>query len=486
MRAMELIERDTLFLGGRRVAPATSTTITVKSASTEETIGQVPAATESDVDAAVMAAQAAFRDRSGWATWEPSQRAEALDKFAAVMAERSGDLAALVSAQNGMPISTARQIEGGFSGALLQYYSGLVREQPVEEQRQGLLGGGTVIRREPMGVVAAIVPWNYPQTLLFSKLAPALAAGCTVVIKPSPETVLDSFLIGDLLEEHEILPPGTVNIVPGGRDIGAYLVSHPGVDKVAFTGSTAAGRSIAEVCGRMLRPVTLELGGKSAAIVLDDAELVSNVADLFGATMLNNGQTCFLSTRVLAPRSQYDEVVDVLTDMASSAVLGDALEEETMVGPMASEAHRNRVEAYIGKGKTEGARVTTGGKRADRERGWFVEPTIFADVDNGMTIAREEVFGPVLTVIPYDEIEDAISLANDSDYGLAGTVWTRDKDRAIEVARRVQTGTIGVNTYVPDPVAPFGGVKASGIGREFGPEGLASYQQLKSIYLPGT
>lgn len=486
MQARDQIEYSKLFIGGRYHVPATSQTIAVTSASTEETIGSVPAAAEQDVDAAVTAARTAFSDPSGWAAWEPASRAEALEKLAAAIAERSEDVARLVSAQNGMPISTARQIEGAFPGALLQYYTSLVRQQPVEEDRQGLLGGGVVVRREPVGVVAAIVPWNYPQTLLFSKLAPALAAGCTVVVKPSPETVLDTFLLADILEKQEILPRGVVNIVPGGRDLGAYLVGHPGVDKVAFTGSTAAGRSIGETCGRMLRPVTLELGGKSAAIVLDDADLESSASDLFAATMMNNGQTCFVSTRIFAPRRRYDEVVDVLTGMAASAVVGDALDETTMVGPLVSDTHRNRVEGYIDKGKAEGARVTTGGRRGGRDRGWFVEPTIFVDVDNGMTIAREEIFGPVLTVIPYGEVGEAVNLANDSDYGLGGTVWTRDRDRAMDITRRMHTGTIGVNHYVPDPAAPFGGVKASGIGREFGPEGLASYQRLKSIYLPST
>lgn len=484
MTVAEFIERDTLFVGGRNTTPATSATITVRSASTEQTIGHVAAAAEADVDAAVAAARAAFCDPNGWAAWEPSRRADALTALASVIGAHGEEFATLVSAQNGMPISTARQIEGGFPGALLSYYGALVREQPPEEYRRGIFVDGVVIRREPIGVVAAIVPWNYPQTLLFTKLAPALAAGCSVVVKPSPETVLDSFLLGDILEQHEILPPGVVNFVPGGRDIGTYLVRHPDIDKVAFTGSTAAGRSIGEVCGRLLRPVTLELGGKSAAILLDDADLAAITSDLFAATMMNNGQTCFISSRVLAPRSQYQKVIDALTDMASSAIVGDALDDKTMIGPMVSEAHRERVESYIRKGAAEGARVATGGGRGGHDRGWFVEPTIFADTNNHMSIAREEIFGPVVTVIPYEDINDAVALANDSEYGLAGTVWTRDKDRALDIARRVQTGTFGVNTYVPDPVAPFGGVKSSGIGRELGPEGLASYQQPKSIYVP--
>jgi acyl-CoA reductase-like NAD-dependent aldehyde dehydrogenase len=267
--------------------------------------------------------------------------------------------------------------------------------------------------------------------------------------------------------------------------VGAYLVSHPRIDKVAFTGSTAAGRSIAETCGRLLRPVTLELGGKSAAIVLDDAELdLATIGQkLFQATLLNNGQTCFLGTRVLAPASRYDEVVDTFAALADSLSVGDALDPSTQIGPMASDRQRERVEGYIAKGRSEGARLVVGGGRpAGRDRGWFVEPTIFADVDNNHTIAQEEIFGPVLSVIRYTDEDDAVRIANDSDYGLGGSVWTSDNERGLGVARRVQTGTIGVNTYLPDPTAPFGGVKASGLGRELGPEAIGHYQQIQSIF----
>jgi acyl-CoA reductase-like NAD-dependent aldehyde dehydrogenase len=281
------------------------------------------------------------------------------------------------------------------------------------------------------------------------------------------------------------IPAGVINFVPAGREVGAYLVSHPGVDKISFTGSTAAGRSIGETCGRLLRPVTLELGGKSAAIVLDDADLdLATIGEkLFAATLLNNGQTCFLGTRVLAPRSRYAEVVEVFAALAGSLKVGDALDASTQIGPMASDRQRDRVEGYIAKGKAEGARVVVGGGRpAGQDRGWFVEPTIFADVDNNHTIAQEEIFGPVLSLIPYSDVDDAVRIANDSDFGLGGTVWTRDKERGLGVARRVQTGTIGVNTYLPDPTAPFGGVKASGLGRELGPESIGHYQQIQSIY----
>jgi len=275
-----------------------------------------------------------------------------------------------------------------------------------------------------------------------------------------------------------------LNVVPAGREVGAYLVGHPGVDKVSFTGSTAAGRAIAETCGRLLRPVTLELGGKSAAIILDDADLTASLEPFFGTTLLNNGQICWLCTRVLAPQSRYDTVVETITALARSLTIGDPLDPATKIGPLVSERQRDRVESYIAKGKADGARITTGGRRPEGfDRGWFVEPTIFAGVDPKATIAQEEIFGPVLAVIPYADEQEAVAIANDSEYGLGGSVWTADPRRGAAFARKVRTGTIGVNGYVNDPFAPFGGVKASGMGRELGPEGLQPFQLLKTIYL---
>jgi acyl-CoA reductase-like NAD-dependent aldehyde dehydrogenase len=474
---------DRLFVGGEWTEPAGSGRITVRSASTEEVIGSVPEASEADVELAVEHARRAFDDPGGWATWEPNRRAEAIMRFAGALDDRADETSRFVSAQNGMPITVAEALEGVFPAALLRYYAGLVRTAPSEERRSGFLGGETIVTREPVGVVAAIVPWNFPQSLAFFKLAPALAAGATVVVKPSPETVLDSFVLAEAIEEAQI-PPGVVNVVPAGRKVGAYLVSHPEVDKVAFTGSTSAGRAIAETCGRLLRPVTLELGGKSAAIVLDDAELGDNVEQLVGATLLNNGQTCFLGTRILAPRSRYDEIVELFVAVARALTVGDALDPSTALGPMASERQRDRVESYIVKGKNDGARLVTGGGRpAHLERGWFVEPTVFSEVDNRSAIAQEEIFGPVLSIIAYRDVDEAVQIANASDYGLGGSVWSADPDRAMQIARQVKTGTVGINHYLPDPAAPFGGVKASGIGRELGPEGLAAYQNLKSIYV---
>jgi aldehyde dehydrogenase (NAD+) len=476
------IESAELFIGGEWIKPQGSERISVVAASTEEPVGSVPNGTNADIDAAVKAARAAFDDPSGWSSWSSDDRAQALERLAAALAGRGEEIAHRVSLQNGMPISLALQVEAVFPAVLAQYYAGLIRQTALQEDRQGLLGGTIHVLRKPVGVVGAIVPWNYPQTLAMFKLAPLLAAGCTVVMKPSPETVLDSLLLAEAIAEAG-LPAGVVNIVPAGREVGAYLVEHPGVDKVAFTGSSAAGRSIARRCGELLRPVTLELGGKSAAIVLDDADLAGNTEALFAATLMNNGQTCNIGTRVLAPRSRYDDVLDVFTGLADTVVVGDSLDPATQVGPLASARQRERVEGYIEKGRAEGARVVAGGGRPpELDRGWFVQPTIFADVDNRSTIAREEIFGPVLSVIAYDGVDDAVAIANDSEFGLGGSVWSRDAERAQDVAKRVQTGSIGINHYMLDPVAPFGGVKASGIGRELGPEGLAAYFQLQSIY----
>lgn len=475
---------DTLYIGGEWVAPSSGATITVTSPNTGETIGSVPDGQEADIDSAVAAARRAFDDPTGWAALEPAERAATLRRFADAVEARKDEFARRVSAQNGMPIAVSAQLEAVYPAVLLHYYADLVENQ-AEDVRDGLFGGTVRVERAPVGVVAAIVPWNFPQTLASFKFAPALAAGCTVVMKPSPETVLD----GQLLAEAAIeagLPAGVLNIVPGGREVGAHLVAHRGVDKVGFTGSTAAGRQIAETCGRLLRPATLELGGKSATIVLDDAtlDLASIGADLFVATLANNGQTCFLGTRILAPQSRYAEIVDVFTAFAGSMAVGESLDPGTQIGPMASMRHRERVEGYIAKGRAEGGRITTGGGRpGGHDGGWFVEPTVFADVDNNATISQEEIFGPVLSVIPYTDDSDAVRIANESDFGLGGSVWTSDPERGLAVARKVRTGTVGINRYLPDPVAPFGGVKDSGIGRELGPEGLASYQQLKSIYM---
>ncbi|WP_107660352.1 aldehyde dehydrogenase [Nocardia suismassiliense] len=474
-------EHDGLFIGGQWVTGSGEARIEVVNPSTEAYLGSVPSATRADVDRAVQSARTAFTDPTGWATWTHAARAAAMRRLADVMERRGAEIAETVSKQNGMPISMSSALEAGFPPILLRMYADTVEALPQVTRRPGMLGGEFEVVRKPMGVVAAIVPWNFPQALAMTKIAPAIAAGNTVVLKPSPETVLDSIILAECLVEAEI-PAGVVNIVPGGRDIGEHLVAHPGINRVAFTGSTAAGRSIAQVCGQLLRPVSLELGGKSAAIVLDDGDIANSIESLFGATLFNNGQTCYLSTRVLAPRSRYEEVVDTLAGLAQQAVVGDPLDPATMIGPMVSSRQRERVEGYIERGSADGAKLVVGGTRPDRE-GWFVSPAVFAGVDNNQELAREEVFGPVLAVISYDDEEQAVALANDSDFGLGGTVWSQDPTRARAFAERIETGTIGINRYLPDPAAPFGGIKASGIGRELGPEAVEGYFDLQTIYL---
>ena len=453
----------------------------VLEAATGEPLGDGASATAAEVDEAVAAARAALLE---WSSASPDHRAEVLGGFAAALQRRARTTDQLVTRENGMPMSLSRGANGAFPAALLRYYAQLITETPIEEIRPSVIGH-TIVRREPVGVVAAVVPWNYPQALSAFKLAPALAAGCTVVLKAAPETALDALVFAEAAQECG-LPPGVLNIVPGAVEAGAHLVSHPGVDKVSFTGSTAAGRAIGEVCGRLLRPVTLELGGKSAAIILDDADLDATMKGLRSASFVNNGQTCYLSSRILAPRSRYDDVVAALVALVDGMKVGDPLDPATDIGPLVSARQRERVLGYIEAGRNSDAKLVVGGSvPADQPRGWFVAPTVFADVHNSDRIAQEEIFGPVLAVIPYDGDAEAIALANDSEFGLAGTVWSGDDDRATEVAREIRTGTVGINDYQLDFRAPFGGVKASGIGRELGPEGLEAFFSLKSIYRTG-
>jgi aldehyde dehydrogenase (NAD+) len=453
----------------------------VLEAATGELLGDGASATEADIDAAVAAARAALPQ---WRSASPDHRAKVLKAFAAALHQRAESTDTLVTRENGMPMRLSRSANGLFPAALLNYYAKLITHTPIEEVRPSA-SGHTIVRREAVGVVAAIVPWNYPQALAAFKLAPALAAGCTVVLKASPETALDAMVFAEAASEAG-LPDGVLNVVPGGTEAGAHLVSHPGVDKVSFTGSTAVGRIIGEVCGRLLRPVTLELGGKSAAVILDDADLDVTMTGLKSVSLINNGQTCFLGSRILAPRSRYREVIDALAALVNGLAVGDPLDMATDIGPVVSARQRERVLGYIRDGKSSGAKLIAGGGiPKDQPRGWFVEPTVFADVDNSSRIAQEEIFGPVLAVIPYDNDEQAIAIANDSEFGLAGTVWSTDIDRATEVAREIHTGTVGINDYQIDMGAPFGGVKASGIGRELGPEGLDEFFALKSIYRIG-
>jgi aldehyde dehydrogenase (NAD+) len=468
-----------LFIGGEfREADKVEPVI---EAATGDPLGDGSAATESEIDDAVAAARSAL---DGWRSTPAAERADMLNRLADALAARAADTNQLCTRENGMPIRLSRGANGVFPATLLRYYADMIANAEDEEIRPSMIGH-TIVRREPVGVVGAITPWNYPQALAAMKIAPGLAAGVTMVLKAAPETALDALIYGEAAAEAG-LPRGVLNIVAGGPAAGAYLVSHPGVDKVAFTGSTAAGRLIGEMCGRLMRPVTLELGGKSAAIVLDDADLDATIRGLKSASFVNNGQTCYLNSRILAPRSRYDEVVDAVAALAEGLTVGDPLDKATDIGPLVSSRQRDRVLNYIDMGKSEGAKLVAGGSvPADQPRGWFVAPTVFANVDNRARISQEEIFGPVLTVIPYENDRDAVDIANDTEFGLGGSVWSTDVERATQIARSVRTGTIGINDYQMDIAAPFGGVKASGIGRELGPEGLTAYQTLKSIYRVG-
>ncbi|MEU8308019.1 aldehyde dehydrogenase [Actinomadura sp. NPDC048955] len=474
-------EHDRLFIGGEWAAPAGTGVIDVVSPHTEEVIGRVPEGTEGDIDAAVAAARRAF-DEGPWPRMTPAERAEIVGRLSAIYAERQQEMADLVTAEMGSPIMFSVFGQAAIPQMVLQYYVDLAASYTWEEERQGMLGPVTVTQ-EPVGVVAAIVPWNVPQFTLMLKLAPALIAGCTVVAKPSPETPLDSYLLAEWIREAGI-PEGVVNIVPAGREVGAYLVAHPDVDKVSFTGSTAAGRKIGAVCGEQLKRVTLELGGKSAAIVLDDADLAATVEGFKLASLMNNGEACAAQTRILASRRRYDEVADALATMVGGLSVGDPADYGCEIGPLVARRQQERVENYIRIGQDEGAKLITGGLNRPHDRGWYVAPTVFGDVGNDMRIAREEIFGPVLVLIPYEDEDDAIKIANDSDYGLGGSVWTSDVEHGVEVARRIRTGSCGVNMYTLDPNTPFGGYKNSGLGRELGPEGLHAYLEHKSIPHP--
>lgn len=480
---MTTLDRDALFIGGQWARPATPQVLEVVSPHTEEVVARVPEGTAADIDAAVAAAREAF-DSGPWPRLPAEERIEIVQGFSGRYAARLGEMAEVITTEMGSPISFSNLAQAPAPWMQIEAFLTIAREFPWEARRPGVLGPEVVVRHEPVGVVAAIVPWNVPQFTILSKLVPALLAGCTVVVKPAPETPLDGYLLAELLTEAGV-PEGVVSIVAAGREAGERLVSHPGVDKVAFTGSTAAGRKIGAICGEQLKRVSLELGGKSAAIVLDDADIAATLEGLKFVALMNSGQACVAQTRILVSRERHDEVAAALADTVAAMKVGDPLDPATEIGPLVAQRQQDRVEKYIALGQEEGARLLTGGTgRPDGlGKGWYVRPTVFAGVDNRMRIAREEIFGPVLSVVPYDDVDDAVRIANDSDYGLAGTVWTADKEAGLAVARRVRTGTYGVNTYTMDFAAPFGGFKASGIGREFGPEGLSQYSELKSVYL---
>jgi aldehyde dehydrogenase (NAD+) len=472
---------DKLFIGGEWVEPATSNVIEVISPHSEEPVGRVPEGSEADIDRAVAVARDAF-DNGPWPRMTPAERLEILGRFAGIYASRLDEMAEVITTEMGSPISFSKVGQSPPPLLILNAMLAVGAAYEWEDTRAGVFGGNVIVRREPVGVVGAIAPWNVPQFTAMSKLAPALVAGCTIVLKPSPETPLDGMLMAEMLTEAGV-PKGVVSIVPAGREVGEHLVRHPGVDKIAFTGSTAVGRHIASICGEQLKRVSLELGGKSAAIVLDDADLGVLATGLQLASFMNNGQACVAQTRILASRARYDETVDAIASMVGGLRVGDPADPTTDVGPLVAKRQQERVEKYIALGQEEGARVVVGGngRPSGLDKGWYVQPTVFSGANNEMRIAREEIFGPVVAVIPYEDEEDAIRLANDSDYGLAGSVWTSDPQHGLDVARRVRTGTYAVNMYLMDFVAPFGGFKSSGIGREFGKEGLEEYLEYKSI-----
>ena len=473
---------DSFFIGGKWVEPAGAGTVDVISPATEEVVGRVPDATSADMDRAVAAAREAF-DLGPWPTTAPGERADILAAVSAELMANMDEVADLITLENGAPNVFSRMGQVYAATAVLDYYAGLAREFNFEELRQGMLGP-TLVRREPVGVAVGIIPWNVPLFITMLKMAPALVSGSTIVIKPAPETPLDGNYLAEILERTG-LPAGVVNIVPGGREAGEHLVRHPDVDKVSFTGSTLAGRRIGAICGEQLKRVTLELGGKSAAILCDDVNLDDALPLLMPAALMNNGQACVAQTRILAPRARYGEIRDALAEAVGNYAVGDPLDPATECGPLVAERQRDRVEGYIAAGKDEGATLVVGGGRPEGfDKGWFVEPTLFADVDNSMKIAQEEIFGPVLSLIAYDNDDDAVAIANDSDYGLAGTVFTADTNRGIDIARKVRTGTYGVNAMgTMDFGSPFGGFKASGLGRELGPEGLAAFLEDKTIVI---
>ncbi len=476
---------DKLFIGGEWVAPEGKGVIEVVSPHSEEVIGTVPDASTADIDKAIAAARNAF-DNGPWPKMSPEERGEGIKRLSAALSSRAQDIADLISAQNGSPKSWSIMGQVFSATMVLDTYANLASGFNWEEERTGALGSPVRVRRAPVGVAAGIIPWNVPLFICALKLGPAMAAGCPIVLKPAPETPLDAYLLAEAVLEAD-LPPGVVNIVAAGREVSEHILTHPSIDKVSFTGSTAVGRHIGSVCGGLLKRVTLELGGKSAAIVLDDVNLdEAMMSQLVQSGVMNNGQVCGAQSRILVSRKRYDEVVEALGAAVGALKVGDPLDIESEIGPLVAARQRDRVVGFLESGVAEGARVVTGGGTpADLDKGWYVEPTVFADVSNAMKLAQEEIFGPVLSVIPFDDEAQAIRIANDSDYGLCGSVWTADAEHGAAVAAQVRTGVVAINSaMILDFNAPFGGFKQSGIGRELGPEGIGPYTEYQSIILP--
>jgi acyl-CoA reductase-like NAD-dependent aldehyde dehydrogenase len=475
--AAEVQVRDKIFIGGEWVEPEGSGTIDVVNSTTEETMGTIPACVPGDADQAVAAAREAFES---WSQTSLEERAGYLSAIAAGLGERSEEIAATIAQELGMPLTLSKLIQAGLPIAQFAAMPNLMQEVSWEEE----IGNSRVLR-EPVGVLGAITPWNYPLNQIAAKVAPALAAGCTVVLKPSEVVPLNAFILAEVIEAAG-LPTGVFNLVTGtGPVVGEAIAGHPGVDMVSFTGSTRAGRRVSELASATVKPVAMELGGKSPNVILDDADLSKAIPDGVGKCYLNSGQTCSALTRMLVPREKLAEAEEIAAQAAESFTPGDPFEESTRLGPLVSDVQRERVRNYIEKGEAEGAKLLTGGAAPPEglERGYFVRPTVFSGVTPEMTIAQEEIFGPVLAIQPYDGEDDAVRIANDTDYGLAGGVWSGDQDRAISVARRIRTGQIEINGGAFNPLAPFGGYKQSGHGRENGRYAIEELLQVKSLQL---
>ncbi len=469
--------RDKFFIGGHWVAPSGKETIEVHNAGSGDVMGKVPAGDEKDAGAAAAAARAAFE---GWSQTPAGKRAEWLDKISAGLKARADELAKLIAQEVGMPIKLAGRIQAGLPIANFANYARLLKEFEFERRV-----GNSLVVREPVGVVVAITPWNYPLHQIALKVAPALAAGCTVVLKPSEVAPFNAFVLAEVIEAAG-LPKGVFNLVTGlGPQIGEALVRHPAVDMISFTGSTRAGKRISEVAAHGVKRVALELGGKSPSVILDDADLAAAVKGTVNGCYLNSGQTCTALTRMLVPASKYEEAAKIAVEVAMGFTLGDPMSETTRLGPLSSAAQRERVRKYIQKGVQEGAQLLTGGAEQPEgvPGGYFVKPTVFGKVKPGSTIEQEEIFGPVLSIIAYTDEEEAIHIANDTPYGLAGAVWGKDEARAQKVARRIRAGQVDVNGGAFNMNAPFGGFKQSGHGREAGSYGLEEFLEYKSLQL---
>jgi len=475
-----MLIRDRFFIGGAWVAPSTKHTIDVFNAGNGERMGRVPLGEDKDVDAAVTAARNAFE---GWSGGSAEWRSGFLDKISAGLKARADELAKMIAQEVGMPLKLAARIQVGLPIANFANYAKIAKEFKFEEKV-----GNSLVVREPVGVVGAITPWNYPLHQITLKVAPALAAGCTVVLKPSEIAPLNAFVLAEVIEIAG-LPKGVFNVVTGlGPKAGEALVKHPGVDMISFTGSTRAGKRISELASASIKRVALELGGKSASVILEDADLAAAVKGTVNGCYLNSGQTCTALTRMLVPEKNYEEAAKLAAEAAKSFVPGDPLDEKTRLGPLSSLAQLERVRGYIKKGVDEGAELLAGGAEPPEGApagGYYVRPTVFGKVKNSMTIAQEEIFGPVLAIIPYKDEDEAVRIANDSPYGLAGAVWSKDEAHAQRIARRIRAGQVDVNGGAFNLNAPFGGFKQSGHGREAGVYGLEEFLEYKSLQLKG-